>query len=192
MKTERRQFLRRAGALSAAGLVRRLGMAGVATAAGAAGAQAAPSDYKALVCVFLFGGVDGNSLLVPLDTAGFGRYAAVRTESSGLQIPQAQWLPIQPAGSPTPYGLHPEFAELQPLFTSGKLALLANVGTLNAPTTRANYAAARPDNLYFRHLAGTTQAAARSGPLQFARECDEFHVVAPRTMDGRPRPGRPG
>ena len=148
MKTERRQFLRRAGALSAAGLVRRLGMAGVATAAGAAGAQAAPSDYKALVCVFLFGGVDGNSLLVPLDTAGFGRYAAVRTESSGLQIPQAQWLPIQPAGSPTPYGLHPEFAELQPLFTSGKLALLANVGTLNAPTTRANYAAARPDNLY--------------------------------------------
>jgi uncharacterized protein (DUF1501 family) len=148
MKTDRRQFLRRAGALSAAGLVRRLGTTGLVTAAGAAGAQNAPSDYKALVCVFLFGGVDGNSLLVPLDGAGFGRYAAVRTESSGLQIPQAQWLPIQPAGSPTPYGLHPEFAELQPLFVSGKLALLANVGTLTAPTTRANYAAARPDSLY--------------------------------------------
>ena len=148
MKTERRQFLRRAGALSAAGLVRRLGAAGLASTAGAAAAQSVPSDYKALVCVFLFGGVDGNSLLVPLDAGGFGRYAAVRTEASGLQIPQAQWLPIQPAGSPTPYGLHPEFAELQPLFTSGKLALLANVGTLTAPTTRANYAAARPDSLY--------------------------------------------
>ena len=148
MKTDRRQFLRRAGALSAAGLARRLGAAGLATTAGAAFAQAAPSDYKALVCVFLFGGIDGNSLLVPLGATGFGRYAAVRTESSGLQIPQAQWLPIQPAGNPTPYGLHPELAELQPLFASGKLALLANVGTLNEPTTRANYGAARPDSLY--------------------------------------------
>jgi len=148
MKTDRRHFLRRAGALTAAGLARRLGAATLASAAGAAAAQSAPSDYKALVCVFLFGGVDGNSLLVPLDAAGFGRYASVRTESSGLQIPQSQWLPIQPAGSPTTYGLHPELAELQPLFASGKLALLANVGTLNEPTTRANYAAARPDSLY--------------------------------------------
>lgn len=148
MKHDRRQFLRRAGALSSAGLARRLGAAGLASLASAAAAQSAPSDYKALVCVFLFGGVDGNSLLVPLDAAGFGRYAAVRTESSGLQIPQAQWLPIQPAGSATPYGLHPEFAELQPLFAAGKLALVANVGTLNEPTTRANYAAARPDSLY--------------------------------------------
>jgi len=148
MRTNRREFLRHAGALSAAGLVRRLGGAGFAGAAGAAAAQSAPSDYKALVCVFLFGGVDGNSLLVPLDSAGFGRYSAVRTESSGLQIPQAQWLPIQPAGSSTPYGLHPELAELQPLFGSGKLALLANVGTLTQPTTRANYASTRPDSLY--------------------------------------------
>ena len=148
MKTDRRQFIRRAGALSAAGLVRRLGMTAIASAAGAAAAQSAPSDYKALVCVFLFGGIDGNSVLVPLDAAGFGRYAAVRTESSGLQIPQAQWLPIQPAGTPTPYGLHPELAEIQPLFASGKLALLANVGTLTAPTTRANYATVRPDSLY--------------------------------------------
>lgn len=148
MKTDRRQFLRRAGALSAAGLARRLGAAGLASAAGAAAAQAAPADYKALVCVFLFGGIDGNSLLVPLDPAGFARYAAVRTEGSGMQIAQAQWLPIQPAGLATPYGLHPELAELQPLFGSGKLALLANVGTLNEPTTRANYGAARPDSLY--------------------------------------------
>ncbi len=148
MTTDRREFLRKSGALGAAGLARRLGAVGLASAASAATAQSAPADYKALVCVFLFGGADGNSLLVPLDGAGFGRYAAVRTESSGVQIPQAQWLPIQPAGSATPYGLHPEFAEIQPLFASGKLALLANVGTLNQPTTRANYAAARPDNLY--------------------------------------------
>jgi uncharacterized protein (DUF1501 family) len=148
MNYDRRHFLRRAGALGSAGLVGRLGAAGFASLATAAAAQAAPADYKALVCVFLFGGVDGNSLLVPLDTAGFGRYAAVRTESSGLQIPQAQWLPIQPAGGSAPYGLHPEFAEIQPLFAAGKLALLANVGTLTQPTTRGNYSATRPDSLY--------------------------------------------
>lgn len=165
MTSDRRQFLRRAGALTCTGLLPRLGAAGLAGLAGTASAQAAPSDYKALVCVFLFGGIDGNSLLVPLDAAGFAKYAAVRTESSGLQIPQSQWLPIQPAGGGTPYGLHPELAEIQPLFASGKLALVANVGTLNEPTTRANYATARPDNLYSHSdQQAQWQSAVSSGP----------------------------
>jgi uncharacterized protein (DUF1501 family) len=148
MRNDRRRFLLGSGALSAPGLVRHLGPVGLASLAGSAAAQAAPADYKALVCVFLFGGVDGNSVLVPLDSAGYARYAAVRPESSGLNIAQSQWLPVQPSGSATPFGLHPRLAEIHPLFASGKLALLANVGTLTAPTTRASYSNARPDNLY--------------------------------------------
>jgi uncharacterized protein (DUF1501 family) len=143
----RRDFLLRSGALSAGGLAARLAPLSLLGLAGTSRAQAA-SDYKALVCVFLYGGVDGNNLVVPIDAAGYAQYTAVRTVASGVNLAQAQLLPIQPASSPTPYGLHPELSDIQPLFAQGKLAILANVGPLNAPTTKANYLAARPDNLF--------------------------------------------
>jgi uncharacterized protein (DUF1501 family) len=148
MNRNRRHFLRAASALSAGGLVSRLGLAGLSALAGNATAQSAPSDYKALVCVFLYGGVDGNSVLVPYDNAGYGQYAAVRTSGSGLQLAQSALLPIQPVSSATPFGLHPDLVELQGLFSQKKLAFLANVGTLNAPTTKATYQSERPDSLY--------------------------------------------
>ena len=100
------------------------------------------------MCVFLFGGVDGNSLVVPLDAAGYARYSAVRTVGSGLNVAQSSLLPVQPAGGGPAYGLHPALSGIHPLFGEGRLAILANVGTLNEPTTRSNYLAARPDSLY--------------------------------------------
>ena len=139
----RREFLRRAGALSAGGLVSSLDLLPL-TAQAATG-----TDYKALVCVFLFGGVDGNNIVVPLDTSGYGQYAAVRTASSGIQLTQAELLPIAPANVGTPFGLHPSMPDLQRHFNAGKLALLANVGTLTRPLTKADYIAGeRPENLY--------------------------------------------
>ena len=148
MKTPRREFLLRSAALSSAGLVRQLVPVGLAGLAGTAAAQSAPSDYKALVCVFLYGGVDGNSLVIPMDAAGYAQYSAVRTASSGVNLTQAQLLPIQPAGTGIAYGLNPNLSAIHPLFAQRKLAILANVGTLNQPTTKANYLAARPENLY--------------------------------------------
>jgi uncharacterized protein (DUF1501 family) len=139
----RRDFLQRAGALSAGGLARLLPFASLAAAA-----QSAPADYKALVCVFLYGGVDGNNLVVPADTAGYSQYAAGRPASSNVALTQAELLPIQPSGTSATYGLHPELAEIHPLFAQGKLAILANVGTLTEPTTKATYAANRPASLY--------------------------------------------
>jgi uncharacterized protein (DUF1501 family) len=133
----RRRFLQRTGALAALGAGGALDLFG---AIPAARAQAA-SDYKALVCVFLFGGNDGNNTVVPYDAAGYAQYAAVRSAASGVQIAQAELLPIQPAGSATPYALHPSLAELQALFAQRKLAILANVGTLVQPTTKAQYQA---------------------------------------------------
>jgi len=158
----RREFLQRAGALTAGGLVRLLPLASLGAAA-----QSAPADYKALVCVFLYGGVDGNNLVVPADTAGYTQYAAVRPASSNVALTQAELLPIQPAGSSTPYGLHPELSEIHPLFAQGKLAVLANVGTLNEPTTKANYGAARPNSLYSHSdQQGQWQSSVSSGPSQ--------------------------
>ncbi|MGZ5036727.1 MAG: DUF1501 domain-containing protein [Usitatibacter sp.] len=142
----RRGFLRRAGALSAGGLAARLAPISLLGMGSGARAQAA-GDYKALVCVFLYGGVDGNNLVVPIDAAGYAQYAAVRTVASGVNLAQAELLPIQPA-STGPYGLHPALSDIQPLFAQKRLAILANVGTLNEPTTKANYFASRPDNLF--------------------------------------------
>ena len=142
----RRDFLRHAAALSAGGLASRLAPL-AALVPGAAQAQAA-SDYKALVCVFLYGGVDGNNLVVPMDSAGYAQYSAVRPVASNVNLTQAELLAIQPASSPTAYGLHPQLTELQPLFAQAKLAILANIGPLTAPTTKANYLSVRPGNLF--------------------------------------------
>jgi uncharacterized protein (DUF1501 family) len=147
MKRTRREFLARSAALTAGGLAGRILPAMSLAAAGHAAAQSA-ADYKALVCVFLYGGMDGNSVVIPNDTAGYAQYASVRSTASGLNIAQASLLPIQPGNTATPFGLHSQLAEIHPLFAQKKLAVLANVGTLTQPTTKANYAAARPDSLY--------------------------------------------
>jgi len=148
MKTtriDRRGFLRNLGALSAAGLASRLDLLNLVAAAEA---QSQP-DYKALVCVFMFGGNDGNNTLIPIDTGGYGQYAAVRTAASGINLPKASLLPIQPTNVGTPFGLHPALGELQTLFNQNRMAILANVGTLTQPITKTQYAAGvRPESLY--------------------------------------------
>ncbi len=147
MKNDRREFLLRAGALTSGGLAARLLPLSALGFAAGAHAQAAP-DYKALVCVFLYGGVDGNNLVIPADAAGYALYSGVRPVSSGVNITQAEMLAIQPTNTATPYGLHPELAEIHALFAQGRMAILANVGPLNEPTTKATYLAKRPANLF--------------------------------------------
>lgn len=104
------------------------------------------TDYKALVCIFLFGGNDGNNLVVPTDT----RYTNYLQARSVLAIPQSQLLPLQINGQST-YGLHPNMPDMQGYFNNQKsLAIVANVGTLVQPTTKATYRAFTnlPENLF--------------------------------------------
>jgi uncharacterized protein (DUF1501 family) len=113
-------------------------------------AQAAP-DYKALVCVLKLGGNDGENTLVRYDGAGYQNYAAIRTPNSGINIPQAQLLPIQPARGGPPFGFHPACAPLQTLFNQKKLAVVANVGMLAQPSAKQGIEAGttlRPANLF--------------------------------------------
>jgi uncharacterized protein (DUF1501 family) len=101
-------------------------------------ASAVPSDYKALVCLFLAGGNDSNNLIVPSDNTGYGQYAAGR---GALALGQASLLSITPRTRDAySYGLHASMPEARDLFASGNLAVLANVGTLCVPTTKAQYA----------------------------------------------------
>ena len=109
------------------------------------------ADYKALVCLFLAGGNDGENTLIRNDTAGYQQYAAVRTPGSGINIPQAQLAPIQPLNLTTPYGFHPACAPLKTMFDQRRLAVLANVGVLAQPSARAgleNGSTRRPANLF--------------------------------------------
>lgn len=148
MKTvnpSRRFFLRNVGAISAFGLASRFDLLNLVATADAQSS----SDYKALVCVFMFGGNDGNNTVIPMDTVGYGQYAAVRPASSDINLAQASLLPIAPANLGMPFGLHPSLPELQMLFNQNKMAILANVGTLLQPTTQAQYnTGLRPLSLY--------------------------------------------
>jgi uncharacterized protein (DUF1501 family) len=104
------------------------------------------TDYKALVCIFLFGGNDGNNMVVPIDS----RYAGYQSVRGPLALPQGQLLPLQSGGQAI-YGLHPGMPELQGYFNNQKnLAILANVGTLVQPTTQAMYKSYKnlPRNLF--------------------------------------------
>ncbi|MEP7336264.1 MAG: DUF1501 domain-containing protein [Acidobacteriota bacterium] len=95
------------------------------------------NDYKALVCVFLYGGNDGDNTVIPYSTADYNAYATAR---STLAIPRAQLLPITPAHTDgRSWSLHPSLPELQTLFAQKKLAVVANTGVLLAPTTRQQY-----------------------------------------------------
>src|SRR5437763_6038904 len=93
------------------------------------------ADYKALVCVFLYGGNDGNNMLVPYDAASYASYAATRTN---LAIPYSSLLRLTVQnGDGRSFASHPSLAELQVLFNQGKIAIVTNVGTLVGPITKA-------------------------------------------------------
>jgi uncharacterized protein (DUF1501 family) len=129
----RRRFVK---ALTAGGLVHALGVTPGTVWAQAAGTSGF-SDYKALVCVFLFGGNDSWSMVVPRSDAEYNAYAQSR---QNLAIAKDQLLPINALnGNGVLYGMHPSMQGVASLFESARCAVMANVGPLIAPTTKAQY-----------------------------------------------------
>ncbi|MCX6628087.1 MAG: DUF1501 domain-containing protein [Candidatus Solibacter sp.] len=147
----RREFLKTCCACGSAGAAMRLSRFGLLTA----NAQSAPG-YKALVCVYMAGGNDGNNTVIPLSAAGYQAYSTGRNV---LALPAASLLPIPVTGAPAGYGLHPRLAQIQGLYNQRKAALVFNIGTLVRPTTRVQYRAGGnpvPKNL-FSHSDQTNQ-----------------------------------
>lgn len=99
----------------------------------------ATSDYRALVCVFLNGGNDGNNMIVPLDQTSFNDYNSVRGGAAGLALAQASLLPVNPPSQGRQFGFHPNMPEVQALFNQGKLAVVCNTGPLVEPLTQTTY-----------------------------------------------------
>ena len=198
----RRQLLRVGGGLSILGAA--APFAAQLAAAGSAVSQSAP-DYKALVCVFMFGGNDANNMVLATDSESWTRYFNARNTGadpialmpagtepvavgavnpltgrvSRANSPDA-WggvLPIAPrtiqtipTGSGTrTFGLHPHMGPAKTLFDAGRLAVVANIGTLIRPVTRAQYEArnvALPSNLFSHNDQQSTWQAGRTEGAQ--------------------------
>jgi uncharacterized protein (DUF1501 family) len=96
--------------------------------------------YRALVCIFMFGGNDSNNMVIPYD--GYADYNAVRGDQGvgvGISIPQDRLLQITPTTAGAVFGLHPSMPEIQSLFTQKKAAIVTNVGSLIQPITPDDY-----------------------------------------------------
>ncbi len=143
----RRSFLRQAAcaALGTAGLTNALFDLRRIAAASLGNSDVLSGDYKALVCLFLYGGNDANNMLVPRDTTDYDAYAASRGVLALPNVGQIGGiLPLNViAGRGSvdgrDFGLHPNLVGLQSLFNGGQGALLGNVGTLVAPITQTDY-----------------------------------------------------
>ncbi len=127
---------------------------------GAVNALAQATDYKALVCIFMFGGNDGNNLIVPKTQSEYNAYKAARG-SLALPDGNAKLLPIS-AKNGTLFAFTDGLALIQPFWAQQKLAVVANVGMLVKPTSRQQYqanAVPLPTNL-FSHADQTVQMQA--------------------------------
>lgn len=165
MNQSRRDFLTKSGyALGMGALATQVGHFGMMSALAQESSKEssmAPTDYKALVCIFLDGGNDANNMIIPnhsdASISGYAAYSAERGPST-LAIPQANLLPITvPRMGNLSYGLHPSFGTvagginpgIHPLWATGKLGAVTNVGTLVVPLTRATYGSnPKPSQLY--------------------------------------------
>jgi uncharacterized protein (DUF1501 family) len=134
---QRREFLRRGSMLSVAGIASPLALQ--LAAMGEAVAAETVSDYKALVCVFLYGANDHANTVVPYDLTNHATYASIRAT---LATPRDQLLPLTPTlalPSGTQMAFAPQWTGLKQIFDAGKLGVVLNVGPLVVPTTVAQY-----------------------------------------------------
>lgn len=156
MKSNRREFIKKSGgALTMAALATQIGHFATLNTFAQRSARrsdaSVPADYRALVCIFLSGGNDGNNTIVPnhndQNVSNYAAYSAARG-AQGLAIAQTALLPISvPRIGNLTYGLHPNFGTvsgginngIHELWAQGKLAAVTNVGTLVAPMSRAQY-----------------------------------------------------
>lgn len=133
----RREFLKRASILGAAGVA--APMALNLSILNEAVAATSPTDYKALVCLYMAGGNDCHNVLIPYDNANYAKYAAIR---QALAIPQAD-LSKTTLGLVDSNGqqmaLAPQWLGLKTLYDAGSLGVISNIGPLMKPTTKTDY-----------------------------------------------------
>ena len=163
LNATRRRFLRTAsvvsGSVGTAAAPFALNLASLNSAA----AQSAPTDYKAIICMFFYGGNDSSNMVLRTDKASFDEYTRLRTAAPDPIALLAPGTPVNgnaPRASPArlggvvalapkftvstenaanTYAVHPSMPEVASLFGTGRLAILANAGPLVVPLSRSDY-----------------------------------------------------
>ncbi len=177
MKPTRRTFLSGASALSAASLV------GLGNSLAAFQANAAETGgYKALVCVFLFGGLDNHDTIIPYDQASYNRWADLRRSlldiydgvDGGSTRVRNRLLPLNPSNAGSfggrQFALPPEMSGIKNLFDSGDAAIVGNVGPLIRPLNRQQYenqSVEQPKRLFSHNDQQTTWMSSQPEGAQF-------------------------
>lgn len=146
MNQSRRQFLNAATGMATAAAAQgfsaplAMGLAGMAALSSQQARAADTSGYKALVCLFLAGGSDMHNWVVPFDTSGYAEYNAVRRE---LAWPASRLASITSIGqgSGRRFAMPTDLAPLARLYEAGRAAVVANVGPLERPITKAEFLA---------------------------------------------------
>lgn len=145
--SSRRSFLQALGGLAAAAPLRQVPLQLSASLAGLAALSSQSSHaadtsggYKAVVCLFMQGGNDSHNWVVPTDADGYAAYAAARRE---LAWSPSKLLPLtvtsQAAGRS--FGMPDDLAPLRKWYEAGKAGIVANVGPLTRPLTKADFLA---------------------------------------------------
>ena len=177
MKPTRRTFLTGASALSAASL------AGFGSSLASFQASAAQtSGYKAIVCLFFLGGMDGHDTVLPYDQVSYDRYAEIRASLMGLydNLPggstraRDRLLPLTPANAANfgsrQFALPEELSGIKGLFDSGDAAIIGNVGPLIQPLNRQQFlaeTAPQPKRLFSHNDQQSTWMSSQPEGAQF-------------------------
>lgn len=128
--------------------------------------------YRALVCLFLFGGLDNNDFLLPADSAydDFARIRQTLLAEQGEARARESLLPLASLGATADgsrWALPPEMPGIKSLFDEGRAAIVANVGPLAEPITRQQFlddTARLPPRLFSHNdQQATWQASAPEG-----------------------------
>jgi uncharacterized protein (DUF1501 family) len=148
----RRGFIRAAGGCSALTSTAVMSsMLNLKATHAAMSMQNSYDGYKAMVCIFLFGGNDSFNMLVPREDEEYDNYAAIRGNPAdgGLALNKEDLLPISDA-SGRRFGIHPSMPEIKELYDDKACAFVANIGSLIRPTTMSEYQAGlnRPLGLF--------------------------------------------
>ena len=177
MKQTRRTFLTGASALSAATLT------GIGSSLAAFQASAAEtSGYKAIVCLFLLGGMDGHDTVLPYDQASYDGYAAIRAPlldqydnmSGGSTRARDRLLPLSPLNAANfggrQFALPEELSGIKSLFDDGNAAIVGNVGPLIEPLNRDQFeaeTAQQPKRLFSHNDQQATWMSSQPEGAQF-------------------------
>ncbi len=112
---------------------------------------ASTTGYKAIVCVFLFGGMDCHDTVLPYDATSYNQFAAIRQPlfseyanmAGGSSRSLARLLAINPTNAAAlggrQFALPEALAPIHDLVNLGKAAVVGNIGPLIEPLTRTEW-----------------------------------------------------